>query len=460
MRNRYILLFVLLLADMLPAFAADPFSTNEQIPPLRVGDTLASCDQLPAIDSAQPMTLADVVNMALCNNPQTRQSWANARSQAAQVGISTSTYLPSVSASVSGDRSSNATTARSAGLTLSYLLFDFGGRAAGRENAQQLLAAANASSDSTVQTVFLNVVQGYYNTLAAQAALAAASKSEEAAELSHAAAAARYQAGTATPADKLSAQTAWSQARLNRINAEGTLNKSRGTLANTMGLQANQAVSLAEEQNLPPAPAFEQNIQVLIEQARRQRPDLLAAEAQIRAAEAGVAAAEAAGKPSLSLVASGSRRDSAGLTSNASSVGVSLSVPLFSGYAPTYRIRAAEAQLESSKANAKKLSNQVALDVWNAYHTLLTATESVRTSNDLLASAEQSERVALGRYQAGVGSMLDVLNAQSTLAVARQQHIQARLDWNVGRAALAQAMGTLDANILNLTATPQDIRTP
>ena len=63
----------------------------------------------------------------------------------------------------------------------------------------------------------------------------------------------------------------------------------------------------------------------------------------------------------------------------------------------------------------------------------------------MLASAEQSERVALGRYKAGVGTILDVLNAQSALAAARLQRIQAQLDWQVYRATLAQAIGALDS---------------
>jgi outer membrane protein TolC len=95
---------------------------------------------------------------------------------------------------------------------------------------------------------------------------------------------------------------------------------------------------------------------------------------------------------------------------------------------------------------------QVALDVWNAYQNLITATQSLRTTADLLNSAEQSERVALGRYQAGVGSILDVLNAQSALASARQQRIQSTFDWNVSRATLAQAMGNLDGNLLQTMA--------
>jgi len=66
----------------------------------------------------------------------------------------------------------------------------------------------------------------------------------------------------------------------------------------------------------------------------------------------------------------------------------------------------------------------------------------------LLDSAQQSARVALGRYKAGVGSILDVLNAQSALASARQQRIQSTFNWNISRASLAQAMGSLDAGLL------------
>jgi outer membrane protein TolC len=96
----------------------------------------------------------------------------------------------------------------------------------------------------------------------------------------------------------------------------------------------------------------------------------------------------------------------------------------------------------------EQLRLQVALDVWTAYQNLTTATQSLRSSADLLSSAEQSGRVALGRYKAGVGSILDVLNAQSALASARQQRIQSTFNWNVSRATLAQAMGSLDAGLL------------
>jgi outer membrane protein TolC len=133
-------------------------------------------------------------------------------------------------------------------------------------------------------------------------------------------------------------------------------------------------------------------------------------------------------------------------------MGVSLSVPIFSGYAPTYRVRAAEAQVEARNAQVERLRSQVALEVWMAYQNLLSATQLLRTTADLMESAEQFARMALGRYQAGVGTMLDVLNAQSALASARQQQIQSVLDWNISRATLAQTAGKLDVDLLTETS--------
>jgi outer membrane protein TolC len=69
----------------------------------------------------------------------------------------------------------------------------------------------------------------------------------------------------------------------------------------------------------------------------------------------------------------------------------------------------------------------------------------VRTADDLIASAEQSNEVALGRYKAGVGSVLDLLSAQSALADARAQHVLARFEWSTSLAQLAHDAGILDS---------------
>ena len=307
-----------------------------------------------------------------------------------------------------------------------------------------------------MQTVFLTTLQSYYAAQATRAALTAALESEKASRESLSAAEVRYRIGTGTPADRLQAQTAWSQATLNRIRAEGEVRNSFGTLANVMGFDANQPLILADIAPVAPDIAFERDIDALIEEARQRRPDLKSAEAQFKAAQSNVDFTRASGLPTLSLGAGPSWLDTnngtGNISTNSNTIGLTVTLPLFSGFANTYRVRNAEALAEASAAQRDRVRLQVALDVWKAYQSLTTANQSIRTTIDLLNSAEQSERVALGRYKAGVGNILDVLNAQSALASARLQRVQATLDWHVFRATLAQAIGALDNGLLQAPA--------
>jgi len=438
--------------------AGDPLSADDYIEPgvfSQTGDP-ALCDREKI---KKPLTLVDVVDLTLCNNPQTRLLWANARAQAAGVGVGMSAYLPTLSAQAGESRnrsnSSGSMTnynSRNASLTASYLLFDFGGRSATLENAKQLLVAANATRDATLQTNFLTAVQSYYALLSARASVGALQVAEASAKESLAAAEARYAAGIATPSDKLQAQTALSQARLNLITAQGNERSARGMLANIMGFDASLPFSLVPVPESKPDPVAEQDIGKLIEEARLKRPDLQAAEAQIKAAEAQLTATRATGLPTVSLGASNGFQSSAGASGiNSSSIGVTLNVPLFTGMRNTYQNRAAEMQLEGKVATRDLLANQVALDVWRAYQNLLTNSQSFIAASDLVASAELSERMTLGRYKAGVANMsiLDVLNAQSTLASARQQRVAALYNFQASRMALVQAIGELDLTRLD-----------
>lgn len=432
----------------------DPFSTGAATPPrpaLHGSGTEYGARPCQLPRSGVPLEVIEAVDLALCNNPQTREIWANARAQAAQFGVAQSAYLPNLDGKAASSRvSSNSveTRQRSASLTLSWLLYDFGARSANLENARQLLEAASATLDATVQTIFLTTLQSYYAAQAARAALTAAQESEKASRESLSAAEVRYQVGTGTPADRLQAQTAWSQATLNRIKAEGEVRNSLGTLANVMGLDAGQALMLAEIAAVAPDVTFERDIDALIEEARRRRPDLKSAEAQFKAAQSTVDFTRASGLPTLSLGAGPTWQESSGISTNGNTIGLTVNVPLFSGFSTTYKVRNAEALADARAAQRDRVRLQVALDVWKAYQSLTTANQSIRTTIDLLASAEQSARVALGRYKAGVGNILDVLNAQTALASARQQRVQATLDWHVYRATLAQAIGTLDSGLL------------
>ena len=402
------------------------------------------------------LSAIDAVDLALCRHPQTREQWANARYQAAQVGVADSAWLPSLDGRIGASRveTENAKqSARNASLSLSWLLLDGGQRQASAQSARDLLISALATRDATVQSLFLAALQAFYNAQATQAAVLAAQEAETAANESLAAAQLRHEVGVGTPADRLQAQTAASQARLNRQRADGEARNALGSLAAAMGFPAQTALKLAPL--LAPLPAslqiaqVQQDIDALIASALAQRADLQAAEASLRAAEASIDVVRGQGRPSLSLSAGPAWQRMSGETARTDSIGLTLNVPIFSGFETTYRVRAAQAQRDARAAQRDRLRDQVALEVWRAYQNLGVAAQTVATTQDLLASAEQSARVALGRYKAGVGTVLDLLTAQSALASARLQGIQAQLDWHVSRATLAQAQGALDHTLLS-----------
>ena len=256
---------------------------------------------------------------------------------------------------------------------------------------------------------------------------------------------AKYIAGVATPADKLQAQTSFANATLSKIKNEGILKIAYGNLANVMGVTANSNLRIVDSQIDVIPEIVDQDIQALIEQARLQRPDLVASEAQVAASLAKIEVAKADSKPTVSLNLSNTRSDDSNASfTNNSAIGLNVSIPLFGGYKPTYLIRSAEATAELNASQRDQLKLQVSLDVWTAYQNLKTANESIIASNVLVLSAEESSRVALGRYKEGVGNIIDTLNAQSALANAKQQKIQSVLNWNIARTTLAQSIGVLD----------------
>jgi len=443
----------------------DPFATHRLVSQSPGQRHLAVADPCRLnTDTDHAWTMPDVIDHALCSNPQTRQAWANARFQAGQVGIAQAAYLPTVTLNTSVSRSMNSassnlqvTSISSTGsalqpinrvtpvISLNYLLYNFGGREAQFENAQKTLEASNWTHDAALQTVMFAAIQAYYQVFATQAAAEAALVSEKAGREALSAAQKRHEVGAAALADALQAQTAYAQAKLNRQKTEGDARVAAGSLANAMGLEADSRLNIAPVSL--PKPDAEQDAYVhqLIEEAKSMRPDLAAAEATVKAAEANVRAAEAGHLPSISLIGNyGFNHTSLPSDTQSWTVGMQVSVPLFNGFNTTYQIRSAKEQLEAKRADFDQLEQSVSLDVWRAYQLLNTAHESFKSSEDLLASALQSEKVAMGRYKAGAGNIIDLLNAQASHANARLQLIQAQYAWLTQKAQLAQALGRLD----------------
>lgn len=420
----------------------------------------APAPALPAglAEHVNTLTLADIVDLALRNNPATRASWEAARSAAAAYGAQRGAYYPTLDAEIGAARQKTAgrfavdQTSYAPSVSLSFLLFDFGGRSGAVEAAKQALVAADWTHNATLQDVVLQVERAYFEYMAAKALLAAQQATLAEARTSLAAAEERRRVGLGTIADVLQARTALSQAQLDVETTEGTLQTTRGALAVAMGLPANVPYDVTAPAQPIPVAGVADSVDALIAQAVRTRPDLAAAEAQFAQARSRIREVRAERLPALMLGGTGGRTyvdpAPAGRSNGANtySVTLGLRIPLFAGFSRAYDQMQAEADAAAAAAHLDALRQQVVFQVFSSYYALQTATRRVRTADDLLASAQQSQDVALGRYRAGVGSVLDLLAAQSALASARAQQVQARWIWQTALAQLAHDIGTLDVH--------------
>ena len=406
------------------------------------------------LEEASHWGLADLVDLALRTNPDTRVAWTQARAAAADLGARRGAYYPAIAlqdnyskikGSAVGGKFTFRTTTQNPYVNLSYLLFDFGGRTGSIEEARQALIAANGSHNATIQDQVLKVELAYYQYLYARALEQAEEAAVKEAQTSLDAASRRREAGVGTIADVLQAKTALSQAQLALESTEGQLQTTRGALALSMGLPANLPYDIAPPGDTTLPLGITDSVDTLIERAARERPDLAAARAEARAAQARVSVARSQALPSLSVGGSGGETYffNNPASGNSYTATLTLQVPLFSGWSQIYNVKAAAAAAQAAAQAERGLEQQVIYQVFNSYYALRTATQRVRTSADLLASATQSEQVALGRYRAGAGSLLDLLTAQAALADARAQSIQARFSWYVALAALAHDAGIL-----------------
>jgi outer membrane protein TolC len=135
------------------------------------------------------------------------------------------------------------------------------------------------------------------------------------------------------------------------------------------------------------------------------------------------------------------------------SVGVSVSIPIFTGFNLTYSEHAAEKSLEAQRNSLINTERNVEKDVWNSWHNYETAKTSWITTQDQIATATQLKEVALGRYREGLGSILDVLNAQLQYSNALQSQLQTRYNLLTTRVDLVRSVGVLDLESMNPEST-------
>lgn len=438
-------IYFLLNTNSFAAIFKDPLRSEKFLPQSNIENCQIQ-------DGQESLDLIGAVDIALCNNSDTQIAWFNAKASAGSFGKARSQYLPSVKLTVTDQKikTNNSQNDSYSQLTptfsLNYLLFDFGGREANVESAKQQMLAAGFNYNLVMQSVVFQVVRNYANVLIANESLNAAKKAVDVAKEILEATQVKMQIGVATSADEAQAQTAYSQSLLDLEAAKNNLEISRGNFAMILHLSPTTKIELKEidfEQLNKP---FEGDIAQLIDQALKQRPDVALAQAKETQAKFDLVQAKEANYPSISLIGSSSKNiynNSTISNSYTNSVGLQLTMPLFSGFGDYYQVITQRHSYKAAQSQLSKAQDVAKLDVWTAYNNYQTARTSYKAALDLLKSAQMSESLTLGRYKVGKGSLIDALNAQSKSASARFSEVQAKNNLLVTKFDLDRALGII-----------------
>lgn len=447
--------------------AANPFVDPllARPPVLDVGKVLPGDSQVhpcaPAqdIDLAQSLSLVDVVDIALCRNPQVQSAWASIKVQAAALGEAKASYLPTFSAGVSRTtdrtRYTNASLPESSAVSnttynsLSWRILDFGGRGANRMAANSLLDAALASHDAVMQKLLATVIGAYFDAQTTKATLNAKHNSEAIAQQTLETAKRREERGAGAQSDTLQATTALAKAGLEKSRAQGAYAKSLSMLIYSLGLPVTtdaKAMTLTDDL-ADSDDGLHQALANWLDQAREQHPAILAAKAQLEATKQKLKATRSEGLPTLDMTYNLYRngRPNQGVTLNTleTLTGFTLNFPLFDGFSRTYKVRGAEAQIEVKEAELLDTQNQVLSEVVKAHADAQAALSNLTASQGLLTAAQNALASVQRRYDRGATDILEMLATQASLSDANQERIRTLADWRSARLRLVANTGRL-----------------
>jgi outer membrane protein len=260
------------------------------------------------IDLSKPLALVKLVDIALHNNPSTRQAWDTARAAEAKKRQAESVLYPQVTASASLDKKRVIATqdeygANSLGygpkIDITYLILDFGGRAATIDAAYETMIAANFQFNQAFQDLLLSVETSYYDLHSSYAGLKAAEADLENAKTSFFAARQRYEVGLVAKLDVLQAKSNYENSLFKLEDAKGQIKTAKANLAKSIGFPADTPFEISEPAEKIPTDIGEDNVSSLIKEAIEKRADISALRASLRAKRALIKAARSDLWPTL-----------------------------------------------------------------------------------------------------------------------------------------------------------------
>ena len=460
----------------------------------------------PALDLERggPYTLPELIDIAQSTNPVTRNAWNDARNAALAAGIAKSTFLPVISAGIVqgwqkthidfstsalritppplpvpasplspptlGGNVSNDVTGEGnvEVLSIQWLLFDFGERAALVEVAKQGSAISNIAFTAAHQQVIYNVSLAFYANAAARAHLATAMESLTNAEEVQAAAEDRYKRGIGTVVEVAQAKQATAEAQLVRVQAEGDAENSYLALISAMGISPMTRLTIADISRRILPPSLTAPIESFVSEALARRTDVLTGYATLNASLASLRAAQAEFLPKVFASGTGTRLSGSlnisaipgvdqqlpivNLPSNQSGEStdqlsgtllVGATVPLYAGGSRAAMLEQARDNVDKAETTLLQTMNEAARQIVVARNTLKTSLSAYSASTALVAAAQTTFSAALTAYRNGVGSITDVALAERQLLVAKNAETDAYSTALSTAATLALAAGVL-----------------
>lgn len=427
-----------------------------------------------AIDPEKVYDLPELIDIAERTNPETRIAWERARQAAAAVGLSQSAYFPYLAASAGagyehtlsvtgvGPLATDAVGERAA-LGVKWLLFDFGERKAATTMAKEGLTMANVGFNAVHQQIVFTVTQRFYELNTTRQKVAVAESSLRAADTVAQAARARLDNGLATKPDVLQSEQQSAQAAFDLEAARGALSDAQVAFVESLGILPTTKLQVADVSEKPFSEKSADSLDDLLDRALPQRPDLVGKLANLRAKQAGVRKARAAYYPKVSLGANagwaeldvsvkGSRYF--GGNEPLYGAGVAIEFPIFDGFARRKKLRIAESELRAAEDELAHSRDSVIREVWKARTDFETALRKQDSATKLVAAAENAFAASLDAYQHGLGTYVDVANAQRNVTASRSVMIDTRSAIYTSAAALALSVGDL-ARPASASATPR-----
>ncbi len=407
-----------------------------------------------AEDNSRALSLPELISLALEHNRDTQKAWAAVRQSAASHAQNLSDNYPALAAA--GNWSTNhhfspGVTAHRYGpsLNLSYLLLDFGERSHGHEVTHAALLASQHQQLWTVQSVILEVIEAYTRTLDAHEECAAKEADLKDAEQSLALTNARSDAGLQTVTDVLQMKAAVANTRIQLENARGQVEIALARLKNALGLPLDKPLRVAQLPDTLVLPEMTESVGQYLASCAAKREDLQAAELEVKRREAERAKAAAAGRPRVTVEASGGRNFHTHTDHDPYNAGVAvqISIPLFHGGLYRQGVKRAEAELEMAQADLANRESDAALGVLTNYWALKTATQKYLFTQEYLDYSQEAFSQAQEQVKEGVGEVRTLLDTQQLLTDARLQHLRAKTEWILSFARLTYASGLLSKEV-------------